>query len=64
MFIPILKKVTMNNDVLVERALPKKGELVATPGEVVEPFAKLGMAKVSYGVLPLKSSLKINKGNV
>lgn len=62
MFIPIIKKTMKNNEVLVERALPKKGELVATPGERVEPFAKLGMAKVSYGVLPLKSSLKISKG--
>lgn len=61
MYIPIIKKITKNNDVLIERSLPKVGELVATVGEEVEPYTKLGMSKVSYGVLPLTKRFKLAK---
>lgn len=62
MYVPIIRQVMKNNDVLVERSLPEKGELVADVGEVVEPFTKLGMTKVSYGRLPFPRNLKISKG--
>ncbi|MBI2414798.1 hypothetical protein HYV31_03115 [candidate division WWE3 bacterium] len=62
MFIPLVQKITKRNNVLVERALPKKGELDAPIGTKVEPFTRVGIAKVSYGRLPLASSLKIVRG--
>jgi hypothetical protein len=62
MHVPIVRKITKNNDVLIERALPKKGQLDAASGTKVEPFTKLGMSKVSYGSLPIGSSLKLTKG--
>lgn len=62
MYVPIIRKVMKTNDVLVERGLPKKGELVAAVGDKVEPFTKLGMTKVSYGKLPLTKDLKVSKG--
>ena len=62
MHIPIVKKLTENNEVFIERALPKKGQLDAPTGSQVEPFTKLGMSKVSYGSLPIGSSLRISKG--
>jgi hypothetical protein len=62
MYVPIIRKVMKNNDLLVERSLPKTGELVAAVGEKVEPFTKLGMAKVSYGQLPLAKNLKVTNG--
>ncbi len=62
MFVPIIKKITKSNDVLIERVLPRKGELDAVIGTSVEPFAKLGITKVTYGKLPIASSLKIVKG--
>lgn len=62
MHIPIIRKVMKNNDVFVERALPRVGEFVAKEGEVVEPFTKLGMTKISYGNLPLTKRFKVSKG--
>lgn len=62
MFVPIVKKITRNNDIFIERVLPRKGELDAEIGSLVEPFAKLGITKVTYGKLPIASSLKITKG--
>ncbi|MBT7350721.1 hypothetical protein HN803_08140 [candidate division WWE3 bacterium] len=62
MYIPIIRKVMKTNDVFVERTLPRKGELVAKEKEVVEPFTKLGMTKVSYGNLPLPARLRVTKG--
>lgn len=62
MFIPIIKKITRNNGVFIERVLPRKGELDAVIGSKVEPFSKIGITKVTYGNLPIGSSLKIAKG--
>ncbi len=62
MFVPIIKKITRNNNVYIERVLPRKGELDAVVGSKVEPFSKIGITKVTYGKLPIGSSLKITKG--
>ncbi len=62
MLIPYCQKLTKRNDVLVERALPKKGDLDLTIGKKVEPFTRLGIAKVSYGKLPIEQNLRIVKG--
>lgn len=62
MYLPIVKKYMKNNGVLIERALPKKGELNSPIGSKVEPFTKLGVTKVSYGKLPLSKKFKIAKG--
>ncbi len=40
--IPCLSKVTYRNNVLVERALPSKGLLNVSVGQVVKPFTELG----------------------
>lgn len=48
MYIPVLKKQVFRENVFIERALPSKGTLSAKVGQKVEPFNRLGMAKVSY----------------
>ena len=62
MFVPIVRKIIKSNDVFVERALPAKGDLVASVGESIEPFTKLGMTKVSHGKIPLNKGFKMAKG--
>ena len=60
--VPIIKKATKQNEVLIERPLPVKGDINVAIGEKVEPFTKLGIAKVSHGVLPLKKGFKVVRG--
>lgn len=61
MKIPTLKKMRNAGDVLIERALPKEGSLVVKIGDKVEPFAKLGMSKASYGRMPMGNAVAIAK---
>lgn len=61
MFIPTIKKLKYSNEILMERALPSKGIISAKQGQKVEPFTKLGMSKVSYGVLTLGKDFKPQK---
>ncbi len=64
MYIPTIKKIKYSNNVLVERSLPSKGSVSAKIGQKVEPFARLGISKVSYDDLLLPAKLKISKGLV
>lgn len=62
MYIPVLKKVIYSDNILLERALPLKGTISAHSGQKVEPFHKLGIAKVSYSYLELGPKIKLVKG--
>lgn len=42
MLAPILRKIIENKKVLIERSLPNNGNLFVQPGDVLEPFNKLG----------------------
>lgn len=59
--VPKVSKIRNSDKVLIERSLPRDGEINIKKGEEVEPFTKLGVAKVSFGRLPLPSSLSIEK---
>lgn len=52
-YIPTLKKIAPNNNILVERALPKEGTLTAKIGDKVEPFKEIGVCNVSYELILL-----------
>jgi hypothetical protein len=62
--VPRVNKYKRSNDVLVERALPGTGNLTAKVGDRVEPFTKLGMAKVSYGSMDIDSKLKLERRKI
>lgn len=57
--IPKLSKIVKNNDVYVERVLPKEGKLNVKVGMKTEPFTKMGVTKVSYGKLPINDSFRL-----
>lgn len=61
-YIPKFKKLINSNEIFVERALPTKGTIAITRGEKVEPFSKLGMAKLSYSKMKLPLNLSISGG--
>jgi hypothetical protein len=61
MYIPVFKNAQLNNNVLVERALPRKGNLSTEVGNTVEPFTKLGMTKTSYRETTFDERLKVVK---
>ncbi len=62
MLVPVAKKLVYKNDIFVERLLPVEGDVVSKVGEIVEPFVKLGMTKVSYAFMNIPTDLKIAKG--
>lgn len=53
MYIPLAQKIKYKNDIYMERPLPNAGYLTAQPGDLVKPFTKLGMSKLSYQKLSL-----------
>lgn len=57
-YIPTLRKIVNNSDVLIERSLPKAGALFVSKGDEVEPFKKIGSCKVSYEITELGSKFK------
>src|SRR3989304_5883384 len=61
MYAPILKRIKYLDNVLVERALPVKGFTSVKEGDVVEPFTKLGMAKVSFSKIMLPDKIKMTR---
>lgn len=44
----VTKKILVRKNIIFERALPVEGELAVSVGDSVQPFDKLGVAKVSY----------------
>ena len=62
MYAPILKRIKYLDNVLVERALPVKGFTSVKEGDVVEPFTRLGMAKVSFSKIMLPDKMKMTRG--
>ncbi len=46
--LPLIEKIHRTNDFYMERLLPDVGEIYVGPGEIVEPFSKIGESKVSY----------------
>jgi len=62
MNVMVSRKVNRVGNVLIERVLPAEGEINARVGDLVEPFTKLGVAKVSYGQYEIDSKLKVVKG--
>ena len=62
MYIPIDRKIKYRNNLLLERPLPSVGYLTTQVGDLVQPFTKLGMTKVSYQKLLLGQELKLRRG--
>jgi len=61
MYAPVLKRIKYLDNVLIERALPVKGFTSVRDGDTVEPFTKLGMAKVSFSKIFLPERIKLGQ---
>lgn len=61
LYIPVYKKLQYSSEVLLERALPTKGELVVKKGDKVVPFTKLGHAKISKEAFLLNPKIRLAK---
>ena len=61
-YIPVVQKIYYSKPTYIERVLPKQGELAVREGLTVDPVTRLGITKVSYGLMPIDKSLKIVKG--
>lgn len=59
-YIPVYKKMKYSKQVLIERPLPTKGDLVVKKGDSVVPFTKVGRSKVSKEYVNLASNIHIN----
>jgi hypothetical protein len=59
LYIPVYKKMKYSNNVLLERALPQKGELVVKEGDQVVPFTKIGHSKISKESFKLDPKIKL-----
>ncbi|MFZ5425265.1 MAG: hypothetical protein ACOZAO_05710 [Patescibacteria group bacterium] len=57
----VARKAAYSNNIYIERTLPSSGDIVAKIGVSVEPFTKLGMTKISYGVMPVPNGLQFKK---
>ena len=62
MYIPVIKKIVYQEEVLVERNLPKEGEISISVGEQVDPSSKMGSCKVSYNEVILGTKFKFSRG--
>src|SRR3989304_5772813 len=62
MLVKVIKKATFIKNLNIERTLPTNGTVTSRKGDKVEPFTKLGMAKYSYGLMRIDSSLRLAKG--
>ncbi len=62
--VPKINKMIYKSEIFVERCLPIEGTIVVKVGDTVEPVTRLGMTKVSYGVMNMPTSLKLAKGKL
>ena len=62
--IPKINKMIYKSEIFVERCLPIEGTIVVKVGDTVEPVTRLGMAKVSYGVMNIPTNLNLAKGKL
>lgn len=58
-YILVYKKMKYSKQVLIERALPVKGDLVVKRGDIVVPFTKIGRSKVSKESFNLSSKIRL-----
>jgi len=61
MYVPIIKKLIYKSQFLVERVLPKEGQISVSVGDQVDPSVKLGTCKVVYEMVKLGSKFKAVK---
>jgi hypothetical protein len=61
MYLPVINRVKLNNNLLVERALPSKGTVSVVAGTQVEPFTKLGISKAVHVEMSIDKSLRLPK---
>lgn len=61
LYIPVYKKLQYSSEVLLERALPVKGELIVKSGDKVVPFTKIGHAKISKESFLLDPKIRLAK---
>jgi len=62
MYIPVITKIKITNGILVERDLPKPGEITTAVGDKVEPSQKIGSTKVSYKIINLGNKFRLKRG--
>lgn len=62
LYIPLIKKMYYSSPVYMERSLPKNGEISVVEGQKVDPVTKIGLTKVSYGVMNIDKNLKVVSG--
>ena len=61
MLAPIIKKLNLSKQVLIERTLPVDGEITAKIGEQVRPFDRLGECAFSHRSLVLPKNFMPDK---
>lgn len=54
-YAPLLRKITFAENVLIERVLPKEGQIYVNEGIEVTPSDKLGSTRLSYNIVDLGS---------
>lgn len=62
LYIPTLKRVNYISNTIIQRELPKKGNLVVKVGDKVVPFTKIGRTKLSKHSIRLPKNIKIASG--
>lgn len=60
-YVPAIKKMSYNTDFLVERALPKEGQVTVSVGDQVDPSTRLGQCKMVYEFTKLGTKFKAEK---
>lgn len=63
LYVPVYKKMTYSDSVLIRRTLPGKGNLVVKENDDVVPFNKIARVKVSKEYILLDPKIKLTKGN-
>ena len=61
MYVPIVKKLSYKKQFLVERSLPKEGQISVSVGDIVDPSSRIGTCKVIYEMVTLGSKFKAIK---
>jgi len=60
-YVPVIKKMSYNSKFLVERALPKDGQVTVSVGDKVDPSTRLGQCKMVYEITKLGPKFKAEK---
>lgn len=58
---PVIRKIALTNDFLIERVLPSVGGINVKVNEKVEPFTRIGDSKISYFSNKIPSDYRVTK---